>query len=334
MALIITPGQLSQRAEFYHQLGQLTAAGIGLPAAFGELERHPPAASYREPIRKLTRLLAEGSTLTESIQSLGSWVPAFDISLLHAGEQSGRLDTCFRLLADYYTDRARIARQTLADLAYPLFLFHFAVFIFPFAKFFQSGNWIVYLSQTVGLLLPIYAVVLAILYAAQGRHGEAWRAGMEKILDPVPILGTARRYLALARLSASLEALINAGVSIVQAWELAAAASGSPALRRIVLAWRPLVDAGQTPAEVVQASARFPHMFSSQYATGEISGKLDETLRLLQRFYQEEGTRKLHAVAQWTPRAVYLFIVLMIAIRVVHFYSDYFSQIGAAAGGF
>lgn len=73
-------------------------------------------------------------------------------------------------------------------------------------------------------------------------------------------------------------------------------------------------------------------MFSSQYATGEVSGKLDETLRLMQRFYQEEGSRKLHALAQWTPRLVYLFIMLMIAYRVVRFWMDYFNQISAAGG--
>ncbi len=332
MALIFTPGQLTHRAEFYHQLGQMTAAGIGLPGALAELQRHPPGRSYHEPLQRLTKHLAEGFTLTESLRNLGAWLPEFDISLIHAGEQSGRLDTCFRLLADYYTDRARIARQLLADLAYPVFLFHFAIFILPFAEFFRTGNWIHYLLQTLGILAPIYVLVFVVLLAAQGRHGEWWRSWVESLLHPIPILGTARRYLALARLSASLEALINAGVSIVQAWELAATASGSPALRRTVLSWRPLVDGGQTPAEVVRTSSRFPHMFVSQYATGEVTGKLDETLRLLHRFYQEEGSRKLHAVAQWTPRAVYLFIVLMIAFRVVSFWTGYFNQVSAAGG--
>src|SRR5262249_5230330 len=142
MPLIITPGQLSRRAEFYHQLAQLTAAGIGLPAALEELQRHPPALSYVRPLQNLTRELAQGFTLTESLGRLGSWLPAFDIALLHAGEQSGRLDACFRLLSDYYSDRARMARQIIADLLYPAFLFHFAIFILPFAQFFQSGNWV------------------------------------------------------------------------------------------------------------------------------------------------------------------------------------------------
>jgi type II secretory pathway component PulF len=99
-----------------------------------------------------------------------------------------------------------------------------------------------------------------------------------------------------------------------------------------VLAWRPLVDAGQTPAEVIRISGKFPTLFVNQYATGEVSGKLDETLRGLHRYYQEEGTRKLHALARWTPRAVYLLVMLMIAYRVVRFWADYFNQIGAAGG--
>src|ERR1017187_9847068 len=277
MRLIFTPGQLSRRAEFYHQLDQLTRAGLGLVRALEQLKNHPPDRSYREPIGRLLEQIAEGSTLTDALQSAGRWLPAFDAALLEAGEHSGRLDACFRLLADYYTDRARLARQIIGDLTYPAFLLHFAIFIFPFAQFFMSGNWVAYLCQTLGVLIPLYAVVGLIIFAAQSRHGETWRACFESLLHPIPVLGVARQYLALARLAAALEGLLSAGVTVIGAWELAASASGSPALRRTVLAWRPLVDGGQTPAEAVTASGKFPELFASQYATGEISGKLDDT---------------------------------------------------------
>lgn len=332
MALIVTPAQFAHRAEFYYQLNQLTSAGVALPGALEQLRRNPPARSYRQPLAQLLQELASGFTLSESLRRLGSWLPEFDVSLLQAGEQSGRLDACFRLLADYYTDRARLARQVIGDLAYPAFLFHFAVFVLPFAEFFKSGNWIAYAVQTLGILLPLYAVIVVILYAAQSRHGERWRSWMEGVFGRVPVLGKARRYLALARLSASLEALLSAGVSIVEAWELAASASGSPALRRLVTGWRPLVDAGQTPAEVVRACSKFPELFTNQYTTGEVSGKLDDALRRLHHYYQTEGSRKLHALAQWTPRGVYLCVMLMIAYKIIQFWTGYFKEVGAAAG--
>ena len=332
MPLDFAPSHFSRRAEFYHQLGALTAAGLGVVPGLEQLKRHPPARSYRGPISQVLAELAQGMTLTESIRQLDGWLPEFDIALLQAGEHSGRLEVCFRLLADYYRDRARVARQLLADLAYPVILFHLAIFIFPFAQFFTSGNLAAYLRQTLGLLVPIYLVAALIIYATQSRHGETWRASLESLLAAVPVLGTARHYLALARLAAALEALLSAGVTVIEAWELAAAASGSPALRRTVLAWRPRVQAGQTPAEAVSSSPRFPELFANQYATGELSGTLDETLLRLHRYYQEEGSRKLHTVAQWTPRAIYFGVALMIAWRVVGFWMGYFKQIGDAGG--
>ena len=48
--MIVTPGQFTQRAEFYHQLAQLTAAGIGVVQALEQIKRHPPASSFRAPL--------------------------------------------------------------------------------------------------------------------------------------------------------------------------------------------------------------------------------------------------------------------------------------------
>ena len=88
-----------------------------------------------------------------------------------------------------------------------------------------------------------------------------------------------------------------------------------------------------TPAEVVRASRAFPDLFVNQYATGEVSGQLDDVLRRLHQYFQEEGTRKLRAVAQWTPRVVYLVVVLAIAFFVLRFWIAEFRNI-ANAGGF
>lgn len=332
MPLIVTPGQFTQRSELYHQLAQLTAAGVDILRALENLHRHPPSSSFRVPLRETVLAVGQGSTLTEALRLGGDWLPEFDYALIDAGERSGRLDGCFRLLADYYADRARIARQVIADLAYPVALFHFAVFIFPFSQFFLTGNWVVYLAQTFGVLLPVYAVTLAIIYAGQSRHGETWRGFMEWITLPVPVLGTARRYLALARLAAALEALIAAGVTIIEAWQLAAAACGSPGLRRAVNSWKADLLAGMTPADAVSGSSWFPEMFANLYHTGEVSGSLDDSLKKLRKYYSEEGTRKLHAFSQWLPRLIYFGIMLIIAWKIIGFWMGYFQQVNQAIG--
>ncbi|MDB6111242.1 MAG: Type secretion system protein [Pedosphaera sp.] len=333
MALILSPRQLSQRAELYYQLAQLTAAGVGLINSLEMLSRSPPARSFREPLRQLVMHLGHGDTFADALVRLGLWTPSFDIALIRAGEHSGRLDAVFKLLGNYYSDRARLLRQMISELAYPVFLFHFAIVLFPFLDFFKTGNVVVFLLKSLGVLIPIYVAVFFMVYAAQGRRGAEWRAFLERILKPIPVLGAARHYLALARLAAALEALINAGVTIIEAWELAATASGSPALRHTVLCWRPQVTAGlATPSEVVSASPQFPELFANLYHTGEISGQLDDSLRRLHAYYSEEGTRKLHLLAQWMPRGIYFGVALMVGYKVVSFYTDYFDQVQKAGG--
>ena len=92
--------------------------------------------------------------------------------------------------------------------------------------------------------------------------------------------------------------------------------------------------AGQTPAEAVTACGKFPDLFANQYHSGEVSGKLDETLRRLHTYYQEEGSRKIHTVAQWLPRIIYLIVALAIGYYIIHFWMNYFQQIERATGGF
>lgn len=332
MAIVITPSQLSQRAEFYYQLAALTTAGITLPKALETLQRAPASRATRSHIARLIALLEQGSTFSEALRTSGNWLPTFDIALIEAGEHSGRLDACFRLLESYYRERAQLARNVISDLMYPLFVFHFAFFLLPIGQLQRlvlNLDVVPFLAQKFFFFLPIYAIVFVAIYACQGRHGEFWCARIENILRPVPLLGTARRSLALARLAAALEALINAGVSIIEGWELAAASSGSPALKRAVLNWRPRLIAGQTPAEVLRETTIFPELFTNLYHTGEISGQLDETLLRLHNYYQEEGTRKLRLVAKWAPWLVYLIIMGIVAYQIISFWSGYYANIGA-----
>ncbi len=321
MQVIITPGQLKHRAELYHVLGTMLTAGLTAPKALEQLASNPPSRTLREPIARWQQHLRDGATVGDAVEQMGDWMPAFDVALVKAGDRSGRLDACFKLLAGYYEERSQMARKMISDLLYPVFLFHFAVFVFSFLDFLKPGHGLVrFWLVVLGILIPVYAAAGFLILAGQGRHGEAWRSKVENILRRVPVVGTARRCLALARLAAALEALLNAGVLITSAWELAVAASGSPALGRAVSGWKAAVEEGATPAELMRASPEFPEMFASLYASGEISGQLDETLGRLHRHYQEEGSRKMRAIAEWSPKLVYYAVMLVIAWKIISFY--------------
>lgn len=327
MGLIVTPRQLNQRAELYHQLGMMITAGLSVHKALEHLHNNPPSFAIRRQVGKWVEELNKGNNVVDSLRNIGRWIPDFDLALLDAGERSGRLDACFKLLSVYYHERAEMARQMISDMMYPAFVFNFAIVLFPLVKLFQTGSFIGFFTSIAMIAVPIYTALFLVIYACQGRHGQLWRSKMENLLALVPILGTARKELALARLATALESLLNAGVSIVTAWELAAAASGSPRLMRTVQTWKEPLENGSTFSELITQSGQFPELFANLYHTGEISGTLDTTLARLHTLYQTEGFRKSRALASWTPKLVYFGVLLYGAFKVISFYQGYFQQV-------
>lgn len=335
--MIVTPGQLFRRADFYHQLAQLVTAGIPLTNALQQISHRPPALSYRKPLQQVLAELAQGKPVAQSLRD-ADWLPDLDLTLIEAGERSGRIDQCFRTLANYYTERGTIARQIIAQLLYPAFLIHFATLIFgvvlPWAgSQFNASIPMLFVSAAIHWLLPVYLTVALLIIGNQSKRGEGWRSFLERVLHPVPVLGTARRSFALSRLSMSLEALISSGVSITEAWRFAAVASNSPALKRIVATWKAPLESGATPAELVNAARYFPATFANLYQTGETTGKLDETLQRLHVFFQEDSSHKTKMLVKAGCMAVYLTAVLIIAMRIIGFYQGYFNQISNVING-
>ncbi len=334
MALLVTPAQLTRRSDLFHQLAQMTAAGLGLIQSIEVLQRNPPQPSPRAPLARALVQLNQGAGVTESLSKSGDWLSSFDIALIEAGEKSGRLPQCFELLATYYAERATLMRQVMGFLLYPTFVFHFAVLIFPIGTFTDlilKGAVLTYLAQKVMILAPLYGTALLLYYTMQSTHAEGWRAFVERVLNAVPVLGKARRNLAIARLSVALEALLNAGVTIIEAWELAAAASGSPALRRVVAQAKPdWIDGGTRPGETISSRPEFPHAFASLYQTGEISGQLDDTLRRSHVLYQDEGSRGMKKFVFGLAGLLVGIVFLGAAFQIIKFYMGYFQQINDA----
>jgi type II secretory pathway component PulF len=324
MPLFVSPRQFRQRAQFYVQLSQLTEAGLTMIRSLETIALKPPSDFFREPVLRALAELKQGATVADAWRKLGNWVPAFDIDLVQAAEHSGRLDHVFKMLSQHYQDEAALLSRIISGLMYPALLFHVAVVLFPFVEWFKGGMSVTgFFMSFLEILLPLYALIAFVLYAMQSTRTEKWRAFMERLLRPVPVLGTAMHCLALARLSASLEALINAGVGIIEAWEMAAATSGSPAMTRAVRKWKPQILEGLMPSEAVNANpGQFPEVFANLYQTGEVSGQLDDSLVRLRDYYREEATRRLELLAEWIPRIVYLLVALMVAVKIIIFFKS------------
>jgi len=357
---MVTPAQLNRRAELYHQLGASISAGLPLIKALQMASTQQALRASRQTIERLISYLQQGHTLKDSIQIIQTGrieaeklpgmeislmphsgkfaIPEFDLELLSVGEETGRLDAVFKQLSEYYAAKAKIIRDTISGLLVTIATLNVFLLVFPLSFLIllvqgvMDNDWhqcLPFIFEKLFIFGALYGIVFFFIFASQGTRGENWRAMMEFIFQCVPILRTALKYLAVARFSASLESLTNAGVPVVKSWLLAARTSGSPHLNRQIQAKISQVEEGLTPAEMVNQIHYFPELFANLYSTGEVSGKMDETLARLRDYYQEEGFRTLRLFTRIFNGIVYSSIASLVAYNIIHFYKGYFDRINS-----
>jgi type II secretory pathway component PulF len=257
------------------------------------------------------------------------------VALLSAGEEAGRLDQTFKLLAHYYASRAKIIYEAIASLAITTVTVHVFLLVFPigllqqFALGIMHGQYrdcVPFLVEKAVVFGGLYGLAWFLMFACQGNRRPGWRSVMERFFGMVPWLGASVKCLSVARLAMALEALLGAGVPMIRAWELAAASSGSQKLRSDITRWAPELEVGTTPAEMVVQIRYFPEMFTHLYQTGEMSGKLDETLEHLHTYFQDEGFRQLRIFCRVLNFVIYFGVAAFIAVFIIRFWLNYFNQ--------
>lgn len=348
---MVTPASLTRRAELYYQIGNSISAGLPLVKALEMAAQNPSLRGSQKAIRAMLHYLREGHTLADTFHFIqekknpdgvdirvmpvtGKFqIPEFDIALLSVGEETGRLDVTFKMLAKFYTDRAKIMRDTITSLILPALNLSVLLLVFPLGYLisFVIGimdsdyrHCLPFIMQKTWTFALIYGSVFMLIYACQGTHGERWRAFIERIYRFIPNLRTALKFLTLGRFAGALEALVNAGVPVIRSWDMAARAAGSPRLKRQIQANINRLQHGLTPAEMANEISYFPDMFRNLYHTGEISGQIDDTLVRLRDYYQEEGIRKLQFFMNIFSKVVYFIIAIIAAIAIIRFYLGYF----------
>ena len=331
--MIFSPSQLNRRAELYHQLGAMITAGVPLIQALQMAAGNSSIRPSQRIMSALTVHLKNGLTFSDSLARVPGWMPAFDKALLSAGEHSGRLEYTFKQLGTYYATRAEILREMINGLSGTFLRLLLFLAIFPLGDFFglvvgiMNNNYIEcipYIRDKIIEFGGLFGLILIIIIALQT---ESLRSILEFLAQIVPFLRTAQKHLALARLSVALESLVLSGISIIRSWPMAAAGSGSPRLKRDVAKWKTPLESGHTPAELVSQSNFFPEMFKNLYHTGEVSGRLDESLNRLQNYYREEGFRALRIFIRLFNGLIFLIVAVLIAVFIIKFWVHYYENL-------
>lgn len=335
-------------SRFTRQFATMIGAGLPMVQCLEILSQQMESAELRRIIGEVKESVQAGTTLAEALSRHKKVFDDLYVNMVDAGEIGGALDTILVRLAVYREKADALARKVKGAMIYPAVVMTVAIavtfimltYIVPiFAKMFEGlgaelpgpTQFVLSLSAFLraniltGLGLLI-ALIIAYKYYSKTSSG---RLNVDRVKLKLPLLGDLFRKSAIARFSRTLSTLISSGVSILDALDITARASGNrvihDAIKRSVLS----IAEGETITQPLKASKVFPPMVVQMISVGEKTGGLDEMLSKIADFYDDEVDAAVAALTSVIEPVIIVFMGIVIGGILIAMYLPMFDIIGA-----
>jgi len=291
----VTPRMLE---NFTRLLSSLLAAGVPLSRALVILCKEATNPTAGATWKQVYDSVVDGVSLADAMAKIPDTFPRVYVAMVQAGETGGFLDLVLAQIADFQVREKDLRAKVMAALLYPAILLLLAVavlivlmtfFIPRFQTIFAGmGGELPLLTQIIvgashwvrsyGLFIAGGLIVAGFLlrgWVASEKGRRAW----EGFILKVPILGPLLSQFAMARFCRMLGTLLNAGVPLVEALNVARKSIGNQILVDAVSNSIERVKEGaQLGASMADCRNLFPSSVLEMIAVAEESGKLDQEL--------------------------------------------------------
>lgn len=331
---------IEARGQLYRELATLLQSGMTLQAALQLLLESPEAADSHGWLARVREGIREGSSLSDALVAGGIGCRPMERALLEAGERSGALSGTLERLADFLQEEQEFAERIRSALTYPAVIFFFALvvaivmlgFVVPSASRLLEESRIELPALTRAmagagrvLLVTLPLAVLAglwgmVLYRRRAREDVLLRVHTDRLLFRMPLVARAYRLQVNLRFARALEILLHGGVSIPDAMETAAGATGSAWIMRLMETEREAVRHGSSLADAVRRIPPLAGSLPLWIQTGEAAGSLEPMLRHAASRYQQHWTRFVsRALSLLEPALIAVLgaFILLVALSIL-----------------
>lgn len=260
--------------------------------------------------REITTLLDDiqgGAAMSQAMARHPKVFSTFYVNMVRSGEESGKLDETFTYLADYLERSYELTSKARNALIYPAFVF-FAFIVVMILMFTIIIPQLIPILNEVGGELPIYTralisfsnimqtfgVLLLLICGVIGLflwryyQTDAGRLMAHRFQISIPIVGTMYKKLYMARLADNLQTLLSGGIPVVRALEITGEIIGNEVYRLALLESIESVKGGSSISASLARHPDIPPLLSQMVRIGEETGRLDNILKNIARFYQKE----------------------------------------------
>ncbi len=292
---------------FTRNLATMTSAGFPVVEALGSISEQVEHLLMREIVVQIREKVREGSPLSEALAQFPELFSAMFISMLKAGEKSGKLEDILNQLADYLDKKEALKNKIVTALAYPVLMtmvgFAIVAFLLIYiipqltVLFVQSNKQLPWptrlLLGTSDFMVAYWWGVLAVLagiYAGFQKWAstETGAYRFDGIKLRMPVFGDLFRKVAISRFVRTLGILLKSGVPILQAMDIVRNVVGNLVIAESLDKTRKEVSQGANLATPLRQSGLFPPMVIDMISAGQKSGQLENMLMKLADDYDRE----------------------------------------------
>lgn len=337
---------------FTRQLSVLISSGVPLLQALEVLAQSPRGKGLDFALKKIVSDISEGKKLGTAFKAHPNVFSKFYINMLIAGEEGGVLDKVLMRLAEYIEKSVKLQGKIKGAMSYPIVVLLIAlgvvvgllVFVIPkFVSIFQSSGQeipaltvlVINMSNFVreqwyiigGIVFGGYFALVTYINTPEGR------SKLDNILVRIPVFGDFIIKSCMARFSRTLSTMLSAGVSIMDALQIAANTAGNSIIENALLKSKASVAKGKLLSVPLAQEAFIPHMVTQMIAVGEQTGALDEMLNKVADFYEDEVDVAVNSITSLMEPVMIVVLGGIVAFFVVAMYLPIFNMAGGASGG-
>lgn len=289
--------KLSELTTFCRQFSIMLSTGIHLHECIDGLKQQPYSNYFKSILQVISEDINSGAMLSEAFDKHKKVFPDFFRSMVHVGEASGRLDSVFVSLADYYEADAAIKRKVRGALAYPMMLAGMTVVIVIIMLAFVVPTF----KETLSTLeVPIEGIT-AVVYTVSDFLVEYWqymlalvvliagggflflktrlgRRAFDVFKVKCPFVGAVQINLITARFARSLCLLLSSGMDLATALDTISIIIGNSYVEERFKEATDDVRQGVSLTNALQKQNIFPSMLIQMVSVGEKTASLEEVL--------------------------------------------------------
>lgn len=350
---LFTPGvSLDELQIFTRQMYSLTRSGIPILRAIAGLSESTHSKVMKAALEDILDQLTAGRPLSSAMNQYPKVFDALFVSMIHVGENTGKLEDVFIQLSGYIEREQETRRRIKSAMRYPMFVLGaiaiamviLNIMVIPkfadmFSRFGAELPWATklliatssaFVNYWPAMLLGTFGVFFGIRYWHSTAEGEKkW----DKWKLSIPAVGSIIERSTLARYCRSFSMMLSAGVPMTQALSLVADAVDNAYMHDAIVGMRRGIESGESMLRVSNQSQLFTPLVLQMVAVGEETGQIDQLLNDAADFYEGEVDYDLKNLTAKLEPILIGFVAVIVLILALGIYLPMWDMLNAAKGG-